>query len=543
TTTYTQVDDVAPVFTEVPGDVTIQCGSEIPTAVASATDNCDTQVEVAVNEVTSGDECTTTIVRTFTATDDCGNSTQATQTITIIDTTAPIIAGSIEIARSCDNYAGQILVSASDNCDQDVTIEITEEMIASGGCAGTVIRTYTATDNCGNSSNFTQYIVLSDTQAPVASVIPADLTVECGQDWSAAEVTFTDNCDDELTVTSDVQVTEEGCTTIYTYTWTAVDHCDQTTTVDQIITVVDTQAPFIADESSEITIGCDEMQSYETPSAFDACDGAVTVSREDATAQGDCPGAYTETTTFTATDACGNTSTVTHVVHHIDQVAPVLINLPQSAYVNCYGAVPTDVPSAIDNCSEAVVNSTQEIIPGTCPNNYDVVRVFWAQDACGNTSETYTVIYNVSDEAAPVFSADQASTFTYECSDAVAVVQPTATDDCSAITYTYVDQNEMVDGCMSSFERVWTASDVCGNTSSFVQTIQIVDTTAPVVNPYEASLTMACDNISYDVMITATDNCHDVTITFSDEFIADLGCAGTIVRTYTVSDACGNVTA
>ena len=31
-----------------------------------------------------------TITRMFTATDDCGNATTATQTITIVDTTAPV---------------------------------------------------------------------------------------------------------------------------------------------------------------------------------------------------------------------------------------------------------------------------------------------------------------------------------------------------------------------------------------------------------------------------------------------------------------------
>jgi hypothetical protein len=543
TSTYTQVDDVAPAFTSVPADVTIQCGAEIPADMATASDNCDTDVTVVVSEVTTGDECNTVIVRTFTATDDCGNATEATQTITIIDTTAPIIAGDVQIARSCDNYSGQIFVSATDNCDQEVAIEISEEMIGSGGCAGTVMRTYTATDNCGNSSNFIQYISLTDTQAPVASSNPTDLTIECGQDWSAAEVNFTDNCDDELTVTSDVQVNEDGCTTVYTYTWTAIDHCDNTTTVDQVISIIDTQAPVIEDENSEITIACDAAQSYETPVAYDWCNGDVEVTREESVFEGDCPGSFTETTTFIAIDACGNTATVTHIVHHIDVVAPVLENLPQGGEVSCSGTVPSDMPTASDNCSEAIVNVSEEIIPGTCPNNYDVVRVFSAQDACGNTSDTYTVVYHVTDTASPVFADGQETTYTYECSVEIAVIQPSASDNCSDVAYTYNDQDEAIDGCTRAFNRVWTATDACGNASTFVQAIQVVDTTAPVVSPYESALTMACDNISYEVLISAVDNCNDVTITYNDEFVADLGCAGTIIRTYMVSDACGNMTA
>ena len=59
---------------------------------ATATDNCG-EVVITVEEVTTAGACAGdyVITRTFTATDDCGNATSATQTITIVDTTAPVL--------------------------------------------------------------------------------------------------------------------------------------------------------------------------------------------------------------------------------------------------------------------------------------------------------------------------------------------------------------------------------------------------------------------------------------------------------------------
>ena len=58
--------------------------------VASATDNCGV-VSIDVVETTTAGVCAGdyTITREFTATDDCGNATSATQTITMIGTTSP----------------------------------------------------------------------------------------------------------------------------------------------------------------------------------------------------------------------------------------------------------------------------------------------------------------------------------------------------------------------------------------------------------------------------------------------------------------------
>ena len=85
------------------------------------------------------------IERTFTATDDCGNSSSATQTITVQDTTAPMItdAGGLmngEVVEvCCESLEGGVTIpeaitlSIMDNCDADASVAYNEECIG-GNC-------------------------------------------------------------------------------------------------------------------------------------------------------------------------------------------------------------------------------------------------------------------------------------------------------------------------------------------------------------------------------------------------------------------------
>ena len=61
----------------------------------TAADNCDDDVPVAYSEKRTDGTCPDryTLVRTWTATDDCGNSASVSQTITVVDTTAPVLSG------------------------------------------------------------------------------------------------------------------------------------------------------------------------------------------------------------------------------------------------------------------------------------------------------------------------------------------------------------------------------------------------------------------------------------------------------------------
>ena len=106
------------------------------------------------------------------------------QTITIADTQAPVIVADVTIERPCDDYLG-IYATATDNCSDHVSITYLgliggPEEVLSGTCAGQIVRTYIATDACGNAAEFFQIINLIDEVAPVCLNTPEAITIECG---------------------------------------------------------------------------------------------------------------------------------------------------------------------------------------------------------------------------------------------------------------------------------------------------------------------------------------------------------------------------
>ncbi|MFC2173781.1 hypothetical protein ACFLU6_14310, partial [Acidobacteriota bacterium] len=88
-------DTTAPILSGVPSNVTVECDSVPTPARPTATDNCDANVNIVLNEVRTDGPCvdTYTLTRTWTATDNCSNSTLGTQVISVQDTTAPILMG------------------------------------------------------------------------------------------------------------------------------------------------------------------------------------------------------------------------------------------------------------------------------------------------------------------------------------------------------------------------------------------------------------------------------------------------------------------
>ena len=117
--------------------------------VCTATDECDANVQVMFSE-TNGPDCNFGILRTWTAIDDCGNTSSYTQVITVIDEEDPVVILPPDQTIDCTDLIPAPFSLVTDNCDEDPSVDVSE-LIIPGNCPQEYIlqRTYTATDVCG----------------------------------------------------------------------------------------------------------------------------------------------------------------------------------------------------------------------------------------------------------------------------------------------------------------------------------------------------------------------------------------------------------
>ena len=551
TQTITVQDTTDPTFDQtLPADVTIEC-SAVPTAeTLTATDNCGL-ANVNFFETSVPGTCAGayTITRTWIAIDPCGNTTIHTQTITVQDTTDPTFVEALPTDETveCSAIPTAETLTAIDNCGTATVVFA--ETSTPGTCAGayTIVRTWTATDLCGNDTVHTQTITVQDTTDPVfVETLPAAITIECSTVPAPAVLTATDNCG-TATVTFNQVNTPGTCAGAYTITrtWTATDLCGNDTVHTQIITVQDTTDPtFVEGLPTDVTVECSAVPAPETLTAIDNC-GTATVTFSQTNTPGNCAGNYTITRTWTATDLCNNQLVHTQIITVQDTTDPTFVEaLPGDATVEC-SAVPTPVTlTATDNCGTAAVVFTETSTPGTCAGAYTITRTWTATDLCNNTT-VHTQTVTVQDTTAPTFVETVPADVTVQCSAVPTPVTLTAVDNCGAAAVVFTET--ITPGtCAGSYTitRTWTATDLCDNPTVHVQTITVQDTTAPsFVEVLPSNVTVECSAVPAPVVLTATDNCGTATVVFA-ETVTPGSCEGsyTITRTWTATDLCNNPT-
>jgi gliding motility-associated-like protein len=485
-------DTTAPILSEAPANITVECNAVPTAATLTATDNCDAAPAVTFQEVRTDGTCPNSYIltRTWTATDACGNSSSKTQTITVIDTTAPVLSEApANVTVECNAVPEPATLTATDNCDVNPTVTF-NEVRTDGNCPSNYIltRTWTATDACGNSSSKTQVITVQDTSAPVLSEAPANVTVECNAVPEPATLTATDNCDVNPTVTFNEVRTNGNCPSNYilTRTWTAIDACGNSASKTQVITVQDTSAPVLSEAPANVTVECNAVPEPATLTATDNCAVNPTVTFNEVRTDGNCPSNYILTRTWTATDACGNSSSKTQVITVQDTSAPVLSEAPANVTVECNAVPEPATLTATDNCDVNPTVTFNEVrTDGNCPSNYILTRTWTATDACGNSSSKTQVI-KVTDTTPPTLICPPSLTLFTDQDKGFATVtvgQPTVADNCGNVTYSNSHTNTMnASGQypIGTTTVTWTATDACGNVTTCAQTITVKDNQNPI---------------------------------------------------------------
>lgn len=262
--TITIIDGTPPSFSiGLPPDVTVTCPNIPNLPAVTIIDNCDPQPTLAFTETNTLSSCagSYTITRRWTATDDAGNSRVHQQVITALDSSPPSLNGvPADITVNCNNIPAPPVIgmdiTATDLCDKNVTIVLTTQNNV-GSCANSygIVRTWTASDDCGNAVADSQTITVIDTLPPVLFGIPADMTVDCDNIPAPpvngpGGVTAVDNCDTSpnlLRVDADNQDSDPAqCGHVnyeITRTWIATDDCGNVRTGSQVLFVRDREAP------------------------------------------------------------------------------------------------------------------------------------------------------------------------------------------------------------------------------------------------------------------------------------------------------------
>jgi len=563
--------DMVPPVIVCPSDMSLECTlapTTNLTGAATATDTCSAIASISFVDAFGATNCTgkPAIVRTWTARDACGNSNSCVQTITMVDTTKPSItcpAISVQCAGDVPApYAGlsAFLAAggrATDTCSPTLTFSLTSQGDLVGSCPGSVTRVYRVTDACGNFAECTQTITVNDTIAPVLTC-PPSVAIECGSSLDPANlggVTATDNCTTNVILTySDAVVQENFDLKFY---------------VADPDTGTGPYAPTYL-EFSPASLPCPDSARL-TGRALDPLRNAVafgTNGQLDAlTSIGNVPMAFGQIVPFEAViQASGGMGPERGTIEFTADWSTYTTSNNRFGYDTNYmvycafvdaadpGLIDPNNNARVESYSSTVVNqgTITEAIRGTFrvsgldPGDRVVVEI-WVVLMSSMPDHTGGTV------AASLVSAQKASVPPVPLSLGV---QTDSLGNLSKITPLPPPQQQPPLGplppqpptspgaTISVFDRTWTATDNCGNSSTCVQRITVRDSTPPALSvpPNRFLECPAMTTPDQTGTATAPDGCGTVTIAYADSVATNCSGTGVITRTWTATDQSGNST-
>ncbi len=240
----TPPDTVFPVIT-ILGDnpATVELGSSYTDAGATSDGGETVSSSGSVDTNTVG-----TYTITYSATDAAGNTSTATRTVNVVDTTAPVVTltGVATVTVELGDDYSELGATAT---DASGTVTVVTTGIVDTDTVGSYTVTYTSTDASGNAGTATRTVNVVDTTAPV--ITSSDTFVADENQTAIGTVTASDLQTVTFTVSgTELQITSGGVLTfvvapdyetksVYTATVTATDASLNSTTQDITVNVND----------------------------------------------------------------------------------------------------------------------------------------------------------------------------------------------------------------------------------------------------------------------------------------------------------------
>jgi len=547
--------DNTPPTASNPQPIHVQCIGDVPDPnVLVVTDENDNSginpVVIWVSDVSNGLSCPETITRTYSVTDDCNNQILVTQSIIVNDTTNPTASNPQPINVQCiedvPNQNINVVTDASDNCLIAPVVLWVSDDSDGLSCPETITRTYSVTDDCNNQILVTQSIIIRDTIAPdTSNCTLANTVLECtdnnetaADEWNTNNITIieacaTDNCDINLTITSDydfdnLNTTCGPCGTL-SVNYIITDDCGNSSNLNVILSFDDITIPDLSDcNVNDLTLECSgnnnealaDQWNLDNITALKSCadDLNITVS-SNYTYDNlviSCGLGGTIPVTYTVTDDCNNSATLNVSLTFEDTTPPDLINCTVTdETIECSGtnneAIAdqwnTNNITALENCSTDTcdINFNGQVssdysfsnLNTTCGQGGTITVIYTITDDCGNTS-THNATLILSDTTPPDLVNCTVIDETIECAgednesiaDAWNIANITALETCGTdscdIDNTFVVTSDYTFANLSgtcgaggTITIVYTVSDNCNNSQQLTATLTLEDTTPP----------------------------------------------------------------
>ena len=148
----------------------------------------------------------------------------------------------VEIKINCDQLNDLLPPITISTCLGEIKSSF-EDKLYSGGCYGTIERIWTLRDECGGIITFQQFIHLEDSNAPVFSEYPKDISVNKSKIPSVENITASDNCDKNITVEFNETQNFNNKNQLISIlrSWSTKDKCGNISSHSQLIKIVNQQ--------------------------------------------------------------------------------------------------------------------------------------------------------------------------------------------------------------------------------------------------------------------------------------------------------------